>query len=170
MPKKGKELSTDMTIEQDLPIIDPDQYNSIVRCAKLLSVQLVESHFSISPSYFKSQDEGHLGLEFNDLDGSFNERNSVATAMFLFESCKKLGRKKVISIKDTFAVFYQIDTACDEDHAVAFARKVGLMAAYPYFRAHAAHLSSLANADMPILPSISSMPIKGKVKKEPSDD
>jgi hypothetical protein len=167
---KNKVGATDSTIAQELPEISPNLYNEVARCAELLSVQLVESHFSILPSFFEEPEGGNLKLDFHDLDGKYDAEQGLVTAMFIFETSKKIKRRKVFSLKDTFVVFYGIDENCDDTHAVAFARKVGLMAAYPYFRAHTAHVSSLANANMPVLPTISTMPVRGKVKKETNDD
>lgn len=152
--------------EERIGEIDPNIYNSIARCAELLAVQLIESNFSVAPSFFGSDEEGKLGVDFCDIEESFDKETRVATCIFQLESFKKLKRKKVFSVKSKFVVFYRIKSDCDEMHAIAFARKTGLMACYPYFRTHVAHTASFANADIPILPTISSMPVREKIKKE----
>ncbi len=146
--------------------IDPEMFNSIARCAKLLAIQLIESNFNISPGFFDEDLEGKLNLEVTSLNESFDADRRVSTCIFQFENSQKKGRRKVFSLKDTFAVFYKIPIECDEFHALAFVRRTGLLACYPYFRAHAAQTASLANAEMPILPTVASMPIKKKNEKK----
>ncbi|MBR2173737.1 hypothetical protein [Sphingopyxis sp.] len=154
--------------EERIGEIDPKVYNSIARCAELLAVQLIESNFSVAPSFFGSDEEGKLGVDFCDINESFDAETQVATCIFQLESFKEIKRKKVFSVRSKFVVFYRIKSDCDELHATAFARKTGLMACYPYFRTHVAHTASLANAEIPILPTISSMPVREKIKKEHS--
>jgi hypothetical protein len=151
--------------------IDPDIYNGIARCAELMGVQMIESSFNILPAFFESEDEGKLGIDVVEVSSSFDEPNRVATCIFEFENFKKKGRRKVFTVKDKFIVFYHIPADCDEFHAVAFARRVGVIACYPYFRSHVATTASLANAEMPILPTLAKMPVRQKeVKKEKSDE
>ena len=100
------------------------------------------------------------------MHASFNDTSRISTCIFQLEAFKKKGRRKVFQQKDRFIVYYNISTDCDASHAIAFTKKVGLMACYPYFRAHVASTASLANAEIPILPTISAMPVKGKIKKE----
>lgn len=169
MPKKAG-VPDDNTLP-DIPAardLDPEAYNSIARCAELLGVQLIESNFSIVPAFFEAGDEGSLNLDVVELHGKFDEDSRVTTCIFQFENSKKKGRKKLFSLRDKFVVFYKIPVECDEFHAVAFARRVGVMACYPYFRAHVAQAASLANAEMPILPTLAKMPVRRKAEsKEP---
>lgn len=145
--------------------IDPKVYNDVARCAHLLSIQMIESSFNISPKYFDPDHEGKAGLDFSDLHSSFDYENRVATAVFSFDSHVKKGKKRVFSCKGKFIVFYRIPSDCDDVHAEAFARKTGLTACYPYFRSYVATTSAMANADMPILPIITAMPVKEKIKE-----
>ncbi|MGB7374817.1 hypothetical protein [Pontixanthobacter sp.] len=140
--------------------IDPDIYNGIAKCAQLLAVQLIESSFNITPSFFEEIEEANFNIDVTDVNDSFDEKSRIASCMFQFENYRKRGRKKVFSLKDKFVIFYRIPAECDEFHAIAFARRTGLMAAYPYFRAHVAQTASMANAEVPILPTVASMPIK----------
>lgn len=149
----------------DVTAIDADVYNSIVRSAQLLSIQLIESEFVIVPTFF-SDESGKLDLNFCDLHSSFDEESKITTSIFQFECFKKKGRKRVFSLKDKFAVFYRFAEDCDEIHATAFSRKTGVMACYPYFRSHMSQTASLANADMPILPTISTPPVSKERKVE----
>jgi hypothetical protein len=150
---------------KEIDKIDPAIYNDIARCAELLSVQLIESSFTISPSFFDAEDGKH-GVDFSHVHASFDTKSRITTCIFQFENYKKKDRRKVFSLKDKFAVFYRVPIECDEAHAVAFATKTGVMACYPYFRAHASNIASLANAEMPILPTIASMPMKKGAKNE----
>ena len=144
--------------------VDPDTYNSIAKCARLLGIQLIESNFTVSPLYFEETSGKAPTLDISDIHESFDEETGVATCIYEFETFEKRGRKKAFSLKDKFVVYYRIDCECDEMHATSFARRTGLMAIYPYFRAHLAQTSSLANADVPILPTIASMPVKSERK------
>lgn len=144
---------------KDVGQIDPDVYNGIAKCAELLSVQMIDSTFSILPEFF-GEGDGKNSIDFSHVHASFDDESRISTSIFLFEEYKKKGRTKVFCLKSKFAVFYRIPTDCDETHAVAFSTKTGVMACYPYFRAHAAQTASLANAEMPILPTIASLPLK----------
>jgi hypothetical protein len=150
--------------------IEPDIYNGIARCAELMGVQLIESSFNILPAFFDGEDEGKLGIEVVEVSGSFDEGSRVATCIFEFENFKKKGRRKVFTVKDKFIVFYHIPIDCDEFHAVAFARRVGVIACYPYFRAHVATTASLANAEMPIMPTLAKMPVKQRESRKEKDN
>lgn len=145
--------------------IDPETYNSIARCAQLLGIQLIESSFSVLPGYFDDE-TGKLGIDVTELNGSFDNESRVASCIFEFENYKKKGRSKVFDLKDKFIAFYHIPADCDEFHAIAFATRVGVMACYPYFRAHVASTASLANAQMPILPTLAKMPVKQRPYKK----
>ncbi|TMM50193.1 hypothetical protein [Qipengyuania marisflavi] len=151
------------TLDEGLKV-DPDAYNLVAKSARLLGIQLIESNFSISPLYFEETSGKAPSIEISDVHESFDFEKGVATCIFQFETFEKRGRKKAFSLKDKFVVYYRIDCDCDELHATSFARRTGLMAVYPYFRAHLAQTSSLANADVPILPTIASMPLKPKRK------
>lgn len=144
--------------------VDPNTYNAIAKCARLLGIQLIESNFSVSPLYFEETSGKAPSIDISDLYESFDEETGIVTCIFQLELFEKRGRKKAISLKDKFVVYYRIDCECDELHATSFARRTGLMAVYPYFRAHLAQASSLANADVPILPTIASMPVNIKRK------
>lgn len=147
-------------------VIDPKVYNEIARCAKLLAVQLVESTFTISPVFFDPDVEGRHGVDFTDAHASFDEESRVTTSIFHFETYVRKGKKKAFCMKAKFVVFYRVSDGCDATHALAFSRKTGLIACYPYFRAHVAATASMANAEVPILPTIASMPVREKIKKE----
>ncbi len=165
MAKKIKPKDNCLPDRSEISEIDPEIYNSIARCAQLLAVQLIDSSFSIDPSYFDHEIEGKLKVDYSDVHSSFDQEERVATCIFHLETMKKKGNKKLFSLKDKFVVFYHIAAECDDFHANAFAKKVGFVACYPYFRAHFAQTASFANADMPILPTVASMPVKKVIKE-----
>lgn len=145
--------------------IDPKIYNQIAKCAQLLSVQMIESNFVILPQFFNRGRGTKPGIDFSDVHAAFDEESRVVTCIFALDSYVKSGNKRVFSCKGKFVVFYGIPSECDETHATAFARKVGLTACYPYFRSYVASTASMANAEIPILPTISAMPVRGKIKE-----
>lgn len=146
------------SIENQDKII-PELYNEVAKFSTLISIQLIASRFNVLPSFFGSQDNLNLKLDFEELHCSFDDDSSVATAIFCFEVKALRSRKKVLSLKDEFMVAYQLVDKCDEFHGTAYASRVGIMACYPYFRSHAASTASLANAELPILPALSRPPI-----------
>lgn len=166
MAESGKLVDNAVPDESIVGQIDAKTYNQIARCARLLSVQLVESSFSVSPKFFNPDVEGKLKIDFGDVHAAFDEATRVATCVFQLESSVKKGKSKAFNVKSKFVVYYKISVECDDIHATAFARKVGLTACYPYFRAHVASIASMANADVPILPTISAMPVKEKMKDD----
>ncbi len=166
VPKRSTAKDNEVPDSEANGHIDPLVYNAIARCAKLLSIQLIESNFTISPNFFDKKEVSKLNLDFVDEHGSFDEDTRITTCIFALEAHKKVKRTKVFSVKDKYVVFYKIESDCDEHHAVSFARKVGLMACYPYFRSHVANTAAMANADMPILPTISTMPVRQLKEKE----
>jgi D-ribose pyranose/furanose isomerase RbsD len=161
------------SIDNALPVpkedqnIDPEIYNGVARCAQLLSIQLIESNFNISPSFFEEAiADRHMKIDVENVHASFDDENRIATCVFHLETYHKIARRKVFSLKDKFIVFYHIDNECDDFHALAFANRTGFMAAYPYFRSHVAQTASLAAADIPVLPTVSSMPVGKKIREE----
>lgn len=166
MAKKGVLKDNEVPDEETVAEIDPKIYNEIARCARIMSVQLIESTFTISPSFFDPDVESKPGVDFSDEQSSFDEQSRVTTSIFHFESYVRKGRKKAFCVKDKFVVFYKIPAKCDATHAVAFSRKTGLIACYPYFRAHVSAIAGMANAEVPILPTITSMPVREKIKRE----
>lgn len=142
--------------------IDTEEYANVARCARLLSIQLIASNFKIEPDFFEENANDKMKLNFEDLHESYDEENRVATGIFRFEAIRKRANRKIFSLRDEFIVAYYIPSDCDTLHGKAFAANVGLIAAYPYFRAHVASTASLADADMPVLPIISRGPFKKK--------
>lgn len=163
----NKKLLKDNAVpdEELIGEIDPRMYNDIARCARLLAVQLIDSTFTVLPSFFDSGGDGKHSVDFSDVHGAFDAESRVATCIFSLESSVKKGKRKTFSCKAKFVVFYNVSADCDETHAVAFARKTGLVACYPYFRAFVATTASMANAEVPILPTISAMPVRQKIKE-----
>ena len=147
--------------------IDPEIYNGVARCAQLLSIQLIESNFNISPSFFEEDVlDREMKIDVDNVHASFDEENRIATCVFHLETFHKKSRKKVFSLKDKFIVFYYIEDECDDFHALAFANRVGFMAVYPYFRSHVAQTASLAAADIPVLPTVSTMPVRKETQEK----
>ena len=170
MPKKTRRTKDNILSDLDAGMtVDPDQYNLIAKCARLLGIQLIESNFSISPAFFASDSEKLPNLDISELHEAFDEESRVVTCVYQLEVSERRSRKKVYSFKNKFVIFYHIDYECDAFHATAFARRTGLMAVYPYFRAHLSHVSSLANADIPVLPTVASMPVKSNGKANGND-
>lgn len=167
---KTKSATTDNTLRalDEGMKVDADIYNAVARSARLLGIQLIDSSFDVSPMFFEKKSDKLPKIDIKDLHESFDSDSRVASCMYELEVSERRDRRKAFSLRDRFVVFYKIDCECDEAHAVAFARRTGLMAVYPYFRAHLAQTASLANAEIPILPTIASMPVK-KEKRHAED-
>lgn len=142
------------------PNIDAENYNLIARKAVLDTLQLIDSDFAIKPSFFSERDGLNLSQSNEVINVNYNSAMKYCIGFFRFKLTAKHSRKVVLACRCDFMVVYDLPEESKENEALAFCSKVGLFAAYPYFRAFVAHVSSLANAELPPLPIISTGPLK----------
>lgn len=146
--------------------LDPEKYNHVATKASLVAVQLISANFEVSPSFFADGDKVKLELCHNVLTLDFYEKEESVAGIFRYEVIAKVGRKHVMNGKSDFMVVYDLPTEPAEYESKAFCARVGLFAAYPYFRALFAHYTSAANMDLPTLPVLSADPLRKQSGKQ----
>jgi hypothetical protein len=108
----------------------------------------------VRPSYFSERDHRKLSVDTSELGEVFDSEEGALLGRFRFEVVGRTKRRKSLSIWAEYIVIYEVATDVDDSAAKAFCKRVGLFAAYPYFRALVAHLSAEANASLPPVPVI----------------
>lgn len=161
MAKSGEQTGSAEAIGKLFsPKLDPEAYNYVATKSVLAAIQLVSSHFDVLPDFFRKNDKIKIDLCHNISGIDFHEKTDVVVGFFRYEIVAKVGRKHVMSARADFLAVYDLPENSSENEAKAFCARVGLFAAYPYFRSLFAHLSSVGNLDLPILPVLAADPIK----------
>lgn len=153
-----KENEISNRIEIQIGSIDAEKYNIVAKNSSLLNIQLISSDFDVLPKFFSHSGEMNIELCHEVL--SLEITRKLAAGIFRYAVVAKVGRKHVLTIKAVFMVVYNVPDKSPEEEAKAFCARVGLFAAYPYFRSLVANYTSSANLDLPILPVLSADPIK----------
>jgi hypothetical protein len=112
--------------------------------------------FHITREQEKKEKKKLTSRSFGDnlSDPIYSAEHHLLAGQFNWEIIVRKGRKKLLTINATYLVSYDNVPDVSEEAAVAFLRKVGRFAAYPYFRALVARLTSDARTDLPILPML----------------
>jgi hypothetical protein len=133
----------------------PKEYNFVATNSSLLAVQLVHSSFRIRPSYFTQGKKAKLDLDDQIMSCNYEEQSGIGNTIVHFVIKSHRGKVELYYFGAEFLVIYRVPDGSNRGAAEAFCSNVGRMASYPYFRAIAAHVSSLANAELPVLPVLS---------------
>lgn len=149
--------------------IDPEAYNPIATNSTLVSVQTIASHFEVNPDFFSKNDKLKIELGHNVLSVSHYEKDNLAVGIFRYEVIAKAVRKHVMCVRADFMVLYEVPEGSAEYESRAFCARVGLFAAYPYFRSLFAHLTSLGQLELPVLPVLSADPLKKTSGKQTAE-
>jgi len=130
-----------------------EEYNKVVSGSHLVGIQLVKSSFDVEADLYE---DGNRKLNFDrEFQGyAFDKEERSVAGWFKFEVTVKKGRKSVLKGSAIYMVIYGLEFDADEDAAITFCERIGVFAAFPYFRAHVAHLAWEANAPLPPLPTI----------------
>lgn len=144
----------------EAPSFSRDDYNRIAASAAIRDIKLITSKFDIQPAYFNQIDDVKLQIDSSIETVNFVEGSGLVIAIFSYEVRGLLKRKRVLHSKASFLTVYDVPEDAIEEAAKAFCNRVGFFAAYPYFRALSAHFADLSGAELPILPVLSSAPIK----------
>ena len=150
--------------------LDAEAYNHVATKSGLVAVQLIASNFNVSPQFFSKIDDVKVDLCHKILATDFYESTNLVAGIFQYEVTAKVVRKHVMSAKADFMVVYDLPEGAVENESKAFCARVGLFAAYPYFRALFAHFASASHVEIPALPVLSANPLKkneGKQTTEP---
>lgn len=146
--------------------LDPEAYNYIATASSLIAVQLIASNFDVSPDFFAKGDKVKIDLCHKILATDFYEKTQVVAGIFQYEVVAKVVRKHVMTARADFMVVYELPEGSAENETKAFCARVGLFAAYPYFRALFAHFASAGNIEIPALPVLSADPPKKQIGKQ----
>lgn len=144
-----------------------DEYNQVAMGAKLRLVSLVKSNFHVNPDCLSSQDDWKLSYDHGEIACSYDSARGVVSAIFQYEVIAKHGRKTAMRAVAEYVVLYSVPNSSGSDAAEGFCHNVGRFAAYPYFRALVAQLTSGANLMLPPLPTIAST---AHIPRRPSNE
>jgi len=130
------------------------EYNKIVGSAELQTIQVQKVAFDVSPEFHDSGRSKKLAANREELGAVFDADSNAVAGRFKFSIVIRHGRSVVLKGVGEYIVIYQVHEGAEEQAAIAFCNRVGVFAAYPYFRALVAHLSWEANTRLPPLPVI----------------
>ena len=158
-------------VAQDLPKggFSGDEYNHVARGSELDSIRLLTSKFGIEPEYWDVKDQVKLSYGRKIIGCQYSGEDNVVVAIFQYHVEAKHLRKRVISFAAEYGVSYNLAEDATEAAAIGFCKNVGKFAAYPYFRALAAHILTEAGVNLPPLPAIASTAHIQKKPKERSE-
>lgn len=163
MVKKPKSIQPELP---EIPKPNREHYNDVVASAKLVAIQLAKSRFDVSPEFYDSDLKKKLGFDHSDISTTFDRDENIVIGRFGFGCEAKGGRKSLLKATAEYIVIYEVHEGANGDAVEAFCARVGVFAAYPYFRALVANLAWAANAKLPPLPVIAT---KGSPIKAMSD-
>jgi len=143
-----------------------NQYNKVVRLAKLSSLLLEKIDFKILPEALtakSSELKRDLNVKTKVMGYDSESGDCVASIVWSVEIKKK--RKRVVKCGAGYIVVYQEIKDCPEDMVQMFIDHVGKTATYAYFRALYAHLDWSANLRSPPLPVLHIQPSVRKIRQ-----
>lgn len=149
--------------------VDPDAYNFVAKHANLTTVQLISSNFDVNPEFFANNAKVKIELCHHILSVNHFDEDSFTVGIFRYEVIAKIGRKHTMCARSDFMAVYEMPDQSAEYESRAFCARVGLFAAYPYFRAYFAHLMSLSQIDLPALPVLSADPLRKASGKQTTE-
>lgn len=138
-----------------------EKYDAVVANAELANIMLVASKFDIQPGYFQFRDlpdndsrKAQFTFDWKIHDVGFYPDTGLLGANFDWIVIIKQGKKHLFKLSCSYLCFYTGLEGHDKKAAKAFIERVGLFAAYPYFRNHVSHISWAANARLPLMPML----------------
>ncbi|HEV2594659.1 MAG TPA: hypothetical protein VGU01_05600 [Sphingomicrobium sp.] len=135
-----------------------EAYNHIAGHAKLIGLHLIGSEFKVQPSFFVERETVKLAIDSKVISCTPDVHGGICVTIFEFTVRGKHARKDVFKCTAQLIAAYDIPEDSENDAAEAFCTKVGFFASYPYFRAHFAQVAASANAELPPLPILASVP------------
>lgn len=134
-------------------VVSGDDYSGAVDAAELLTIRLIKSEFSALPeAYNRDQSNWKRSYAVEAEGVGFSASRDRMSGSVLAEALCRIGRKRVLALKCRYLVDYAITGAPTEGAAQSFFARVGVFAAYPYFRAHFAEVTSQAGILLGPLP------------------
>ncbi len=150
-------------------LFDKGEYNKVVGSAKLITIQLSKLDFSVDGDFYDDTRKRNLHFDRGVSSCFFDAEGPSVVGTFSYSVYSKSGRKRHLAANAEFLVIYSLEKGVEESAAKVFCMRVGMYAAFPYFRGLMANVASAANAPLPPLPVIATKgsPIsvtEGKVK------
>lgn len=133
-----------------------DEYNYVARNSRLEAIHLLDSKFKMNLEFLSEAENWHLSYGRKTLSCQFSQEDGHVAGIFQYNVTAKLGRKRAIHLVAEYGAFYNVPNDATDASAMGFCHNIGSFAAYPYFRALFAHLSSEAGVSLPPLPAIAS--------------
>lgn len=165
MTKKQNKNVVQKLLEDGIP---PEHYNRVVDSASLVTIQLRKHDFDVDAEFYIPGLTRKLKFERQCSGALYDEEAKVVAGTYRFVINAKASRKVVLKSIAEYLVMYEFEEPVDQAAAEAFCKRIGLYAAYPYYRALVAQLSAAANLNLPTLPMIatsgSRLPMSSTVK------
>ncbi len=141
-------------MSQTVDANDPARsYDHAVAAAEMRNIRLIRSDFLVEPQGIGGDRTAwKMGYACKLTEARFDPDRSRATGLVVAEAWCKLGSRKIVSVKASYMVAYDIQGDVEPDAAEQFVKRVGTFAVYPYFRAHFAELTSQAGVSLGPLP------------------
>lgn len=140
---------------------DIEKYNAVVDAAELADVSLISCDFHIQPEYFEQKalqkdGAGKLKYSFGGTLGGFqfHSEEGLVGGEYAWNLTARAGRKHLAKLRCVYICYYTGLEGHDEAAAIAFLKRVGRFATFPYFRAFTSQISWNSGADLPILPVV----------------
>lgn len=134
-------------------------YDAVVAGSELRDIKMVGLKFKINPKFFSETDfTDEEASTVTPIFGStyttafYDSKDGLLGGQISWSASVKKGRSKIVSIEAVYIILYGGVPEVEEEHALAFLRRVGRFATYPYFRALVSRLSSESGLNLPILP------------------
>jgi hypothetical protein len=135
-------------------------YDEVAKAATLLDLRLVSSKFYAKPEYYVANTQEDAdgkpflkrGFTWRHEALGYDPEGGILSGFFFWQITVRKGRSKLLDAEATYLVSYAKVPPVEDDPALAFLRKVGRFATYPYFRAYVAEMSWASSADLPTLP------------------
>lgn len=136
----------------EAPTVSNGDYSAAVEAAELRDIRLIGCAFNSSPEAFVRIDGCKYTYGCEVSDSFYDDEAKLLTGWVVCDAAAKVGRKRVMGLKATYLVVYDIDGDPLEEAAKKFVHHVGCFAVYPYFRSHFAEVASQAGLRIPPLP------------------
>nr|WP_314121364.1 hypothetical protein [uncultured Brevundimonas sp.] len=134
--------------------IAPEKYNQVVDNATLVTIQLRKHDFDVKAEFYDPTLPKKLGFDRECVGAIYDAESRVVAATYQFVISAKAARRVVLKSVAEYLVMYEFEAEVDQQAAEAFCKRIGLYAAYPYYRALVSQLSAAANLNLPTLPMI----------------
>lgn len=162
------DISEEMAKELPKAGFSGEEFNNIAKSSVLKGIQLLSSKFDYSLAAENADGKLKLNYGGHATACAYVPEEEAVSAIFEFKVEGKKGRKRVFHLVVEYGVSYSIASGLNPAAAEGYCKNVGRFAAYPYFRALAAHLFADADLRVPPLPAIAS--VAHIQKDKPSDD